>query len=62
MISVDYEKSLEYAKQMILERYKTCGRCVHDSEGILGPHCYNCKRNSYDTRIDNFEEAIEWLN
>ena len=40
------------------ERYKTCGRCIHDSEdpNIIQSICYLCKRNSDDNRIDWFEE------
>lgn len=45
------------------ERYKTCGRCVHDGEGnpnISGSTCYLCKRNPEgDHRIDWFEEKKE---
>ena len=45
------------------ERYKTCGRCVHDKEGdIVGSTCYMCKRNSTDHRIDWFEERKEDTN
>lgn len=46
----------------IAERYKTCGRCVHDGEGdqnISGSTCYLCKRNPEDHRIDWFEEKKE---
>ena len=41
------------------ERYKTCGRCIHDGESnlnIVGSTCYLCKRNLDDHRIDWFEE------
>lgn len=39
------------------ERYKTCGRCIHDEDGdIVGSACYLCKRNPSDHRIDWFEE------
>ena len=39
------------------EKYKTCGRCIHDEEGdIVGSSCYLCKRNPDDHRIDLFEE------
>ena len=39
------------------EKYKTCGRCIHDEEGdIVGSACYLCKRNPDDHRIDLFEE------
>ena len=40
------------------EKYKTCGRCVHesDSEDINESFCYLCKRNATDNRIDWFEE------
>lgn len=45
------------------ERYKTCGRCVHDGEDdpkIAGSYCYSCKRNPIDdNRIDFFEERKE---
>ena len=44
------------------ERYKTCGRCVHDGEDnpdIPESVCYMCKRNSDDHRIDWFEERKE---
>ena len=39
------------------ERYKTCGRCIHDGDcpDIVGSYCYNCKRNPNDHRIDWFE-------
>ena len=59
MISWNYDKSLEYGRRMLSERYKTCGRCVYDSEGIFGPHCSMCKRNPMDNRIDQFKEAKE---
>ena len=40
------------------EKYKTCGRCIHDEEGdIVGSACYLCKRNPDDHRIDLFEES-----
>ena len=39
------------------EKYKTCGRCIHDEEvDIVGSACYLCKRNPSDHRIDLFEE------
>ena len=40
------------------ERYKTCGRCVHDGKDDPDqPYstCYLCKRNINDHRIDWFE-------
>lgn len=45
----------------LAERYKTCGRCVHDGDGadIRGSTCYLCKRNPDDHRIDWFEERKE---
>lgn len=49
----DREKSLDD----LPERYKTCGRCIHDGDcpDIVGSYCYNCKRNPNDHRIDWFE-------
>ena len=47
------------------ERYKTCGRCVHDGEddpNIPQSTCYLCKRNSNDHRIDLFEKRKEETN
>lgn len=47
---------------ILSERYKTCGRCVHDGSGdhrISGSTCYLCKRNPTDNRIDWFEEVKE---
>lgn len=42
------------------EKYKTCGRCAHESEpDITGSVCYLCKRNATDNRIDWFEEKKE---
>lgn len=43
------------------ERYKTCGRCIHDGDSpdIVGSTCYLCKRNPDDHRIDWFEERRE---
>lgn len=40
------------------ERYKTCGRCIHDVDNpnINTSKCYLCRRNSDDHRIDWFEE------
>ena len=45
----------------ISEQYKTCGRCIHDSESsdIVGSTCYMCKRNPDDHRIDWFEKKKE---
>lgn len=39
------------------ERYKTCGRCIHDGDcpDVVGSYCYMCKRNPNDRRIDWFE-------
>lgn len=52
-IYFDWEKSSED----LPERYKTCGRCIHDGDcpDIVGSYCYNCKRNPNDHRIDWFE-------
>ena len=44
------------------ERYKTCGKCVHDGDGdpnINGSTCYLCRRNPTDHRIDCFEAKKE---
>lgn len=42
------------------ERYRTCGRCVHNvEEDIIGSICHMCKRNPTDHRIDCFEEIME---
>lgn len=53
----------EFRNNDLDERYKTCGRCVHDGEGdpkINGSYCYLCKRNPIeDNRIDFFEELKE---
>ena len=48
----------------LLEKYKTCGRCIHaeDSSDIVGSICYLCKRNPDDHRIDWFEERKETRN
>lgn len=49
----------------LAERYKTCGRCVHDEDGdkdIRGSYCYLCLRNPADNRIDWFEEKEDELN
>lgn len=45
----------------IPERYKTCGRCVHDGDSpdIVESTCYMCKRNPDDHRIDWFEKKRE---
>ena len=39
------------------EKYKTCGRCVHDGDDPdnTQSYCYMCRRNFNDNRIDNFE-------
>lgn len=46
----------------LVERYKTCGRCIHDGEGDpddSSSTCYLCRRNLTDNRIDWFEENKE---
>lgn len=47
----------EQSSDDLSERYKTCGRCIHDGDcpDIAGSYCYNCKRNPNDHRIDWFE-------
>ena len=39
------------------EKYKTCGRCVHDGDNPdnTQSYCYMCRRNFNDNRIDNFK-------
>ena len=37
----------------LAERYKTCGRCIHES------YCHLCLRNPTDNRIDWFEARKE---
>lgn len=51
----------EIAMSDLPERYKTCGRCIHDGDNpdIVGSTCYLCKRNPDDHRIDWFEERRE---
>ena len=43
------------------ERYKTCGKCIHDGDSpdVKGSPCYLCRRNPTDNRIDWFEDAAE---
>ena len=50
-------KTWEKSSDDLPERYKTCGRCIHDGDSpdIVGSYCYNCKRNPNDRRIDWFE-------
>lgn len=45
----------------LAERYKTCGRCIHDGDSpdIVGSFCYLCSRNPTDRRIDWFEAKKE---
>lgn len=59
-ISIEHELNKEESNMNDLpERYKTCGRCIHDGEDdpdIIGTTCYLCKRNPDDHRIDYFEQ------
>lgn len=42
----------------LAERYKICGRCIHDEESAdtAGSTCYLCRRNPTDHRIDYFKD------
>ena len=57
-IYVEKEKS---KMSNLEEKYKICGRCVHESdpEDYEESFCYLCKRNATDNRIDWFKEKKE---
>lgn len=63
VIFIEHDLNKEESNMNDLEeRYKTCGRCVHDGEddpNIVGTTCYLCKRNPDDHRIDWFESKKE---
>lgn len=45
----------------LVERYKACGRCIHDGDddNICESYCHLCLRNPTDNRIDWFEARKE---